>query len=195
MTQKMIQELSLLKGGQYLDLRNEFLNTAPPLPEYSKPLSEHDVRYRVQYMILHGWQNNAPLYNQINAELDDVNTDWLKKTNNGFFPVWNKFAKQTQENWKTDALPYAWETLIKLDDTMDEWRIVNSVFMIEGHPHETSIDPLLLAIHLEQDESDYANYFEALRKLPKPALQARLNETGEFYTFVRPILTKVLARL
>ncbi|MDO5641271.1 MAG: hypothetical protein Q4G26_02630, partial [Paracoccus sp. (in: a-proteobacteria)] len=69
MTDGHIQALAALSGQGYLARRNEFLASAPPLSNYPFDLGHRDPRYRVQYLILMGWQRNADLFRQIEDRL------------------------------------------------------------------------------------------------------------------------------
>ncbi|PTX55487.1 hypothetical protein C8N43_0126 [Litoreibacter ponti] len=191
MTQKEIQELSGLMGAAYVERRNAFLRGADLLPNYDAALSDHDPRYRAQYLILRGWQKNAPLYNEIDAELADVPAEMMSKRAAGMHPLWNKFTRKTQQEWKYDVLPYAWEDILKFEDVKPDWQVTNSLFMIRAYPHEDSVDPLLIAMHLKEADNA-ATYAAWLREMPKDALEERLEETGRFYQFVRPQLLDAL---
>lgn len=191
MTQEQIQYLSGLSGEPYIAQRNAFLENAAPLPEYNASLSDHDPRYRAQYLILQGWQNNAEFYNQIDAELAEVPAERLSKMAAGLQTVWNTHMRRSRDEWHYAALPYAWEDILKLQGTKPDWMITNSFFIIRGYPHEDSIDPLLIDMHLK-DERAAATHAAWLREMPKAALQDRLEEDGNFYQFVRPQLIAAL---
>lgn len=187
-----ILQLSQLTGDDYLVARDAFLANAQPLPRYSLPLSANDPRFKTQYLILKGWQDNTALYRAMESELDAVNADFIGRTAAGFNQIYNRFARRTQSDWKAKALPFAWEVMLKFQNTQASWRITNAVFMLQAFPHEDSVDALAIAIHSKSRGSMNAFLRETLEKMPQDALEDRIAETGPFYDHVRPALKEAL---
>lgn len=191
MTQQQIQDLSALSGNTYIAARNDFLQSAALLPAFTAALSDADPRYRTQYLILQGWQKNSALYKQIDAELAEANVALMAISNAGFSPLFNETRNTSKTEWQYDGLAYAWEVILKFEDTEPAWKLSNALNIISGYPHADSVDPLLIAAHLK-DTRAQVNYTHRLRDMPATALRARIKEEGNFYTFVRPILEDAL---
>ena len=189
-----IRELSALKGPEYAARRDAFLASAPPLPEYPYGLADQDPRYRAQYLILRGWQQNADVHREIQERIEGTNAEFMGRSASGFFPLWNGSRGLSASKWRYDGLVFAWEDILKFDETKPAWQIDNSLFIIEGFPHADSVDPLLISMHLERDRSDYAHRLDLLKEMPKAALEERLQIDRNFYTYVRPILNEALGR-
>lgn len=194
MTDKHIQEMAVLTGQNYLARRNAFLASAPPLPEYPFGLTERDPHYRVQYLILRGWQQNAPLYHQMRERLDAADTGFMSRSASGFHPLWKKTWRLSETEWRYDGLAYAWEDIIKFAKMKPDWQIYNSVEIMQAFPHADSIDPLLIALLPEQDKRWRANWETALSKMPGDGLRARLRQDTDFYLRVRPLIQEALRR-
>ncbi|MFQ6550156.1 hypothetical protein AADZ90_019585 [Aestuariibius sp. 2305UL40-4] len=194
MIEDEIRELSALKGSDYTTRRDAFLASAPQLPEYPYELADQDPRYRAQYLILRGWQQSPDVYREVQERIESTDAEFMGRSAAGFFPLWNGSRGLSASKWRYDGLAFAWEDILKFSETKPRWQISNSLFIIEGFPHEDSIDPLLIAMHLENDRSAYARRLTVLSKMPKPALEDRLEIDRNFYTHVRPILNEALGR-
>ncbi len=193
-TDEHIQALAALTGQEYIARRNEFLASAPPLPDYPFDPGQRDPRYRVQYMILVGWQRNAGLYRQITDRINAADTWFMSKSASGFHPFWNQTRSLSAEEWRHDGLAYAWEDITKFTRTKPSWQIYNSVEIIRGFPHVDSIDPLLIATQPEQDRSSLETWQSALAEMPAAGLKQRFTLEEEFYQPLRPIIQEALRR-
>lgn len=191
-TQGKIQALSMLRGDEYTAARNDFLANAPTLPDYPDGAPEQDPRYRVQYMILQGWQQNARLYGEFEEILSEVNVDFMSISAAGFYPLYNQFRNRSEREWRRAGLPYAWEALLKFESTRPNWQIVSNMMMIRGYPHGDSIDPLLLSLQssMQKESAPFARVL--LREMPLDALNARLNSTAPFYVKMRAELQEAI---
>lgn len=194
MENELIEELARLSGQDYATARNSFLASAAPLPAYSASLSEHDPRYRAQYLILREWQRNPKIPSEIDAELNRFDAGQMSRSAAGFSPVKDLILARMQD-WKDDALPFFWEDILKFDRVKPDWQIETALTALWSRPNEGSIDPLLISMHTKTNESEYLARYNVLRQMPERPLRDRLEEDGAFYTSVRPIIEKVLTEL
>lgn len=193
MTMEQISKLAALKGPDYAAERNAFLSSTPSLPDYPYGLADQDPRFRVQYLILQGWQKNVGLYREMQARIDSADTNFMSRSAAGFFPFFNQTRHLSNMKWRYNGLAFAWEDILKFNGTKPDWQIHNSVEIILGFPHSDSIDPLLIAMHLKPDWSK-TEYLNVLIEMPSTGLKERLDIDRKFYTFVRPMIEEALRR-
>lgn len=192
-TQDKIQALSMLRGDEYATARDEFLANAPTLPDYPNGAPEQDPRYRVQYMILQGWQQNARLYQEFEKIIAEADVSFMSISASGFHPLFDEFTTRSEREWKRAGLPYAWETLLKFEGNLQRWELVTrSIMIMRGYPHADSIDPLLLSLWHNGERSTDVFARSLLRESPLDALNARLGSTEPFYVKMRAELQEAI---
>ena len=94
-----IAALAALQGNVYETERRAFLAEEHALPAYPYALADADPRFRVQYLILRGWQQHGDLYAKIEQELAEVDADTMRKTASGLTPIYITFRADSAEEW------------------------------------------------------------------------------------------------
>lgn len=191
MVEEQVRELSALSGSEYVTRRNEFLTTAPALPDYPFGLADQDPRFRVQYLILQGWQKNAGIQKEMQSRIESVNVDFMSRTAAGLSPFYGETRMLSAQKWRYDGLAFAWEDILKFKAAKPDWQIHSSLEVIRGFPHSDSIDPLLIAMHLEPNWSETI-YINILTDMPTSGLKERLEIDRQFYKFTRPMIEDAL---
>lgn len=189
-----IQALAALTGQGYVARRDAFLASAPPLPHYPFDPGQRDPRYRVQYLILTGWQRNAELLRQIADRPNAINAEFTSNSAAGFHPFWNRTRLLSAREWRYSGLAYAWEDITKFTRIKPGWQIHNGAEIIRGFPHADSIDPLLIAAQPEQDRSSRETWQSLLAEMPAAGLKERLALETDFHLSLRPMIQEALRR-
>lgn len=194
MIEEKIHELAVLTGPEYIARRDEFLASAPALGDYPLGLTDRDPRFRTQYLILLGWQRHPEIFRAIKQRRDSANVTFMNISAAGFDPFYNETYQLTKKTWHQDALPFAWEDILKLKDGMPFWQIVDSHTIISSYPDADLVDALLIALVPQQDRSSTAIWLQALAEMPADALKERLRLDTPFYVHARPHLQEALRR-
>lgn len=189
-----IAALAALHGDAYETEKRAFLAEEEPLVDYPYELAQADPRFRVQYLILMGWQQHGDLYSKIEKELAEINADAMRKTAAGLAPLYSTFRADSAEHWQRDGLPFAWELVLKSGKTRPDWQWMSAMAMIQGYPHADSVDALMIGLREVSQASDqHAEMAATLRDMPVEDIRTRLELDQQYYVDSRPDL-KAAAR-
>jgi hypothetical protein len=169
-----LEVLSQLEGPVYTAERNQALENADALKAAEARVADPAWKVQIQAKILRGWAAERALYDQILAELDAVDVETERKTAVGLFRIWDIYALRAQKEYRERVLPLAWEAVLKFWAEWPTWKTVTFLHMISAVPVEESIEPVIAVLIRATDPFLRASAAQALAKLPREAVRARL---------------------
>ncbi len=192
----VFEVLKSFQGSLYDQELQRWKGTISPPKEWLKPHKDSDDwRTAVTAMILIGWIEHGPMYNELLANLDAEDIESAGRSAAGLNLIWDKYRHLAETKFKKDILPLCWEVILKHSTSWPNWKVVTFFRMMEAVPHEDSLEPLIWFI--ENTDNDALSYsaVKSLARLKKEIVAPRLKQSESINVRIRTRLEDALEEL
>jgi len=131
---------------------------------------------RVMAAIFLGRRRDAELYATVEQDLDAVNPGLQALTVTGMGGVAGRFKGRARDTYGVQIVPLALEGVTKFVGTDPVWRTQAYLGMLEGAPHEISVEPVAELLFRTGSKDLQSAAALTLAKLPADAVQRALPE-------------------
>jgi hypothetical protein len=191
-----IEVLKQLAGAPYERARDALLQSRDlPSRLAATPPFPGDWRDTITRLILGGWSKHAPLYRRVLAELDAVNVEHESRKITGISGVWEAFAAKAETEYKADILPLCWEVLLKHAGDWPDWKLIAFLRATAAVPAPDSVDPVIAFLESTDDAQLQDVAGQTLLKLPKDAVEPRVQRAQAKHGHIVGVLRDVGERL